>query len=259
MTIPKEEVITGAFKGVEFTDKQIKVTIQEPGSGGGPDGKRWPATFSGFLDQIPEHVQVALRDAHTDATWSITVREGTKLNSKGNPYRNLVSAIPGQAPRTDNPAIQESDEYWDNFEDYEGMMPDDGVPAVIPDSLLPQEEYHDPRDPQNAPVSPNKGIVVEGVVQGHLEKLAVDLYVQLRKEGWDEGLDINYVQIRILRDSLYHNLKNKPIMPQGYCYLHEVGRNLDSKKRWYHKDGENYCMPEGIFNAEGEQVDGNDA
>lgn len=107
-----------------------------------------------------------------------------------------------------------------------------------------------PEPGQSVPVRPNEGIAVEGVVQGHLEKLAVDLCI-----SWSGGQEIQAVEIRIVRDMLFHKVKSVPIMPEGYCYHHDVGRNIDSKKRFYHKHGENYCMPGGLFNAEGEVVD----
>ncbi|MDA0771067.1 MAG: hypothetical protein O2821_12735 [Chloroflexi bacterium] len=99
-----------------------------------------------------------------------------------------------------------------------------------------------------------QGLHVEGVVQGHVEKLAVDLYNAQR----DISEPIDYREIRRIRDAFFHNVKEQPIQPVGYCYVHEVGRNQDSKKRWYHKAGANYCILEDgkdvIFDAEGNPV-----
>ena len=43
---------------------------------------------------------------------------------------------------------------------------------------------------------------------------------------------------------------------EHFCGEHEVGRNKDSKGRWYHKYGDNYCIEgAGLLNADGEPVE----
>ena len=57
------------------------------------------------------------------------------------------------------------------------------------------------------------------------------------------------------RDSLYWNVNQMVIMPPHFCYTHLVGRNKDSKDRYYHKSGENYCMETGLVDSNGERVE----
>lgn len=85
-------------------------------------------------------------------------------------------------------------------------------------------------EPQQPPEKPNAGIAVEGVVQGHLEKLAVDLYIAERRMEFEHGQakdwewGVNYLRIREIRDAFYHQLQQKPIQHEHYCYEHETLR-----------------------------------
>ena len=121
-----------------------------------------------------------------------------------------------------------------------------------------KELFGDPRDqePQGRAERPIAGIEVEGVVQGHLEKLAVDLYIA---EGADtshaNGLP-DYLRIREIRDGFFHNVKEHSIMPQHHCYPHDVGRNRDNHDRWYHKVGEHWCVEgAGVLDSDGNPVE----
>ncbi len=122
--------------------------------------------------------------------------------------RNSPTVYQDDAERSMNedfaPSNHEDQSGWDKLGNSDGPPPGD------------------PRDGQQRAESPNAGIVVEGVVQGHLEKLAVDLYVRLRAEGWDEGQPVNYTYIREIRDGLYHQVKKQLIRPEHFCYEHST-------------------------------------
>ena len=83
----------------------------------------------------------------------------------------------------------------------------------------------------NAPTVNSDSIEVRGDIQGHLEKLAVDLYIGVMGISLSDNLDqINYQHIRMIRDRLYHNVKDELIRPLYYCYEHDEVR--------HYKDGE---------------------
>ena len=70
-------------------------------------------------------------------------------------------------------------------------------------------------------------IEVRGDIQGHLEKLAVDLYIGVMGISLSDNLDqINYQHIRMIRDRLYHNVKDELIRPLYYCYEHGEARYI---------------------------------
>jgi len=84
-------------------------------------------------------------------------------------------------------------------------------------------------------------IAVMGEIQGHLEKLAVDLYVGVMGISLSDNLDqINYQHIRMIRDRLYHMVKDQLIRPLYYCYEHEAVREF-ADMGYFHKMGEAYC------------------
>lgn len=106
---------------------------------------------------------------------------------------------------------------------------------------------------------------VEGVVQGHLENMAVDLYVaqidywkHQFKDGPIETYTtdaINYQAIREIRDSLFHQVKEEPIQPVGYCYAHETQRKQSPMGTYVHPytDGDQhvFCTPDGLVDGTG--------
>ena len=67
---------------------------------------------------------------------------------------------------------------------------------------------------------------VEGVVQGHVEKLAMAWFTasftpaELREIPHNIALNT----IRLMRDELFHDLKSLSIAPTHYCYDHEMSR-----------------------------------
>ena len=86
-------------------------------------------------------------------------------------------------------------------------------------------------------------IEVRGDIQGHLEKLSVDLYVGVMGISLSDNLDqINYQHIRMIRDRLYHNVKDELIRPLYYCYEHEAVREFADEGYSHKLDEHTYCV-----------------
>jgi hypothetical protein len=86
---------------------------------------------------------------------------------------------------------------------------------------------------------------VEGIVQGHLEKLAMDWFTasftpaELRQIPHNIALHT----IRLLRDELFHDLKSLAIAPTHYCYEHEMSRARGKSGKWGHPlEGGQWCI-----------------
>ena len=87
---------------------------------------------------------------------------------------------------------------------------------------------------------------VEGIVQGHLEKLAMDWFTasftpaELRQIPHNIALNT----IRLMRDELFHDLKSLSIAPTHYCYDHEMSRARTKKGTWCHplEGGGGWCI-----------------
>ena len=75
---------------------------------------------------------------------------------------------------------------------------------------------------------------VEGIVQGHVEKLAMQWFTasftpaELRQIPHNIALHT----IRLLRDELFHDLKSLAIAPTHYCYEHEMSRARGKSGKW---------------------------
>jgi hypothetical protein len=86
---------------------------------------------------------------------------------------------------------------------------------------------------------------VEGIVQGHLEKLAMDWFTasftpaELRQIPHNIALNT----IRLMRDELFHDLKSLSIAPTHYCYDHEMSRARAKSGNWGHPlEGGEWCV-----------------
>ena len=86
---------------------------------------------------------------------------------------------------------------------------------------------------------------VEGVVQGHVEKLAMDWFTasftpaELRQIPHNIALNT----IRLMRDELFHDLKSLSIAPTHYCYDHEMSRARAKSGNWGHPlEGGEWCV-----------------
>jgi hypothetical protein len=86
---------------------------------------------------------------------------------------------------------------------------------------------------------------VEGIVQGHLEKLAMDWFTASFTPAELREIPHNIVlnTIRLMRDELFHDLKSLSIAPTHYCYDHEMSRARTKKGTWCHPlEGGEWCI-----------------
>ena len=86
---------------------------------------------------------------------------------------------------------------------------------------------------------------VEGVVQGAMEKLAMDWFTasftpaELRQVPHNIAIQT----IRLMRDELFHDLKSLAIAPIHYCYEHEMSRARAKSGNWGHPlAGGKWCI-----------------
>ena len=86
---------------------------------------------------------------------------------------------------------------------------------------------------------------VEGIVQGHVEKLAMAWFTasftpaELRQIPHNIALNT----IRLMRDELFHDLKSLSIAPAHYCYAHEMSRARAKSGNWGHPlEGGEWCV-----------------
>jgi len=86
---------------------------------------------------------------------------------------------------------------------------------------------------------------VEGIVQGHVEKLAMDWFTasftpaELRQVPHNIAIQT----IRLMRDELFHDLKSLAIAPTHYCYEHEMSRARAKSGNWGHPlEGGKWCI-----------------
>jgi hypothetical protein len=143
---------------------------------------------------------------------------------------------------------QSEDDLVDSTE--AGGDPDVGTRGrvrIIPDDDGPRFLEEEARKPvtdsgkfKGSPFPP-----VEGIVQGHLEKLAMDWFTasftptELRQIPHNIALHT----IRLLRDELFHDLKSLSIAPTHYCYEHEMSRARAKSGNWGHPlEGGEWCV-----------------
>ena len=86
---------------------------------------------------------------------------------------------------------------------------------------------------------------VEGIVQGHVEKLAIAWFTgsftpaELRQIPHHIALHT----LRLMRDELFWNLKSHAIAPEHYCYDHEMSRARGKSGGWGHPlEGGQWCI-----------------
>ena len=84
-----------------------------------------------------------------------------------------------------------------------------------------------------------------GEIQGHLEKLAVELYIGTEDFGDKDYGEIIH-EIRLLRDQMFHDLKSHQPAPPHYCYDHEKSRGKSRKTgAWGHPNTDGSWCIEG--------------
>jgi hypothetical protein len=86
---------------------------------------------------------------------------------------------------------------------------------------------------------------VEGIIQGHVEKLAMDWFTasftptELRQIPHNIAIET----IRLMRDELFWDLKSLSIAPTHYCYEHEMSRARAKSGNWGHPlEGGEWCV-----------------
>ena len=184
------------------------------------------------FDNLEDYWSIGKNTAPHAGGW-YSLELSTKPADKGM-WRDIVRIEDVDGPATstmpESSVDRATDEAWDGMGDKSAM------------------------DPENRSERANKGIIVEGVVQGHLEKLATDLYIS---EGSLHIAGIDYTRIREIRDGFFHHVKEHPIMPLHWCYTHEEPRRPTKADSWFHEvGGGNYCSEDGILDAQGNKVEG---
>ena len=124
-----------------------------------------------------------------------------------------------------------TDYFWNLTSIGDGDESDITPPASIPSQSPPE--------PISGGLQP-----VEGVVRGHVENIAVNLFKQVFGD-LDEIADGHLEFIRELRDRVYHQLTSKPITPPHYCYEHEKPRIQSKTGAWGHREEDGFCV-EGV-------------
>ena len=77
---------------------------------------------------------------------------------------------------------------------------------------------------------------MEGIVQGHVEKLAMQWFTSSFTPAELQAIPHNIAlnTIRLMRDELFHDLKSLSIAPTHYCYDHEMSRARGKSGKWGH-------------------------
>ncbi len=216
------------------TAKETTVTIEKVSSVEGRDGPqwelqvRWPWTSADFADKT--WLMKSAFDEPQSGAYNVVVehnylknkREGGKHDgSKEFMWSWRILEFLNRAPRVDTmpePVSAMNHEPYDNEEPERPLTAHDVVHGKP--NLYPQPE---------------------GVVKGHVENIAVRLYLAYRTNQtiYDEP---DLYAIRLLRDRVYHQLTNLPIQPPHWCYIHEQQHNGNDAGVYGHRDGEGWCM-----------------
>ena len=136
----------------------------------------------------------------------------------------------------------EDEKYWNYYCTVTGRH--NASPQQV--TAAPQASQPETSEPEIPGFNPSPFPECAGEIQGHLEKLAVELYVGTEDFG-DKDYDEIILDIRRLRDQLFHGLKTYPPAPLHYCYRHERSRDRSKKSgMWGHPttDG-SWCLEGG--------------
>lgn len=171
----------------------------------------------------------------------------------------IATVVVGQGPlKTGKNGAYARDYHW-NVESISGgervdTMPEPDHEPTPGQSIAAQANQPAPERPlTEAPghptvYAPSSNLVppVEGVVRGHVENIAVRLYLNIYQ--LDGVSEIDFGDIRQLRDRVYHQLTNQPIQPLGYCYRCEVACVESRTGKYGHQ------LPDGTWCVEGENA-----
>ena len=135
---------------------------------------------------------------------------------------------------------QFEDDLFDSMEP--GGDPDASIPGPEVQKVIAQarKPVTDSGKFKGSPFPP-----VEGVVQGAMEKLAMDWFTasftpaELRQIPHNIAIET----IRLMRDELFWDLKSLSIAPTHYCYEHEMSRARAKSGNWGHPlEGGEWCV-----------------
>ena len=137
------------------------------------------------------------------------------------------------------PDKPEDDKHWNYWCKVTGIH---RATSLINAPAVNTEENEQPTPDKRKPVTDSGKFrgspfpPVEGIVQGHVEKLAMDWFTgsftpaELRQVPHHIALHT----LRLMRDELFWNLKSHAIAPEHYCYEHEMSRARGKSGRWGH-------------------------
>ena len=147
----------------------------------------------------------------------------------------------------------EDDKYWNYYCKVVGLHKPSGQTAQDRDEANGEMTMAANPQPTTQPetngFNPLKFPEVEGIVQGHLEKLAMDYFLashtaaELKKMPQEKAVHA----IRLTRDTLFHDLKSHSIAPAHYCFEHEKSRGYNKNgKTWFHPNTDgSFCIEGG--------------
>jgi hypothetical protein len=195
--------ITGVLKKVEWAGSQndpyLKATIQRPGKGSAPDGGMWPESFNGFHIAGLEWLIGSEGD-----TVTLVVQESDKLNTKGNPYWNLVNAFQGN--ENSAPPDDMDDLPWEDEEPLKESL------TTIAPRTSPE--------PRSRPERPVPEHIPDPRALGACQMNAMDMINDGLKPV-PEGMD-PIVWLKILRDRIYWQGNQVDVGTGEYCPEHMV-------------------------------------
>ena len=181
------KTVTGTIQEVNWDDERcVQVTILQPGAGKAPNGKKWPEHYKGWQ---PDDLD--LRGLDLDSvgeTWTLTLEESQNMNSRGNPYWNLLQAKPSR------------------------KQPEPEEPIFDDEPEPPYDVEH--REPKESTESHFAGPPAKDDVQVRIEKgMAFNGAVALTAPLLLDDIDAIVQNVRALRDRLYHEVILVPIAP----------------------------------------------
>ena len=145
--------------------------------------------------------------------------------------------------KPDKPADDKHWNYWCKVVGrHEGGRPSADTGAPIVQTL---DQPPAPTEPAIPGYHPLPFPDCAGEIQGHLEKLAVELYIGTEDVEGKDYTEIIY-DIRRLRDQIFHDLKSHRPAPLHYCYEHEMSRGKSRKTgAWGHPNTDGSWCIEG--------------
>jgi len=87
------KTVTGTIEEVAVKDNYTEVSIRQAGSGG-DNGRRYPEKYKAWHNINPKLGSIAQDGA--GGIWTLTLEESQNVNSRGNPYWNLLVAQPAE-------------------------------------------------------------------------------------------------------------------------------------------------------------------